>query len=188
MTDPTGDDDESGGDAGPSFSELMGEATDLGQRGARAWAEVREDWESRSQTDAPWTTDTIMNEVVNSWERVTPLIGEALDTSIAGFSWMLDNWWPSAADDLDAAKGAMEDTAAGEMFGPYMDVPREAVSRIKSNDYRSADAVEHWAQLFGMSAKNAWRAAANAGPGEPTTPQPNAEAEPDPADDDRNED
>jgi hypothetical protein len=141
-----------------SIGDLLGDTADVVVRATQAWAEVRSDWEDRSRTDASWTTDTIMNEVVNSWERVTPLMGEAIDAGIAGMTWLLRNWWPSATEDLQVIQDSVQESPVGSVLGPYLDPPHDAVSRMLRDDYRSADVVEHWAQLFGMTVKEAWRA------------------------------
>ena len=158
----------------PSIGEVMGDAADVALRANQAWAEVRTDWEDRSRSETSWTTDTIMNEVVNSWERITPLIGEAIDTGIAGMTWLLHNWWPSATEDLESLQASVKDSPASAVVGPYLDAPRDAVGQMLRGDYRSADVVDSWAQLFGMAVQQVWRT--SAGPRD----APSAEAGPSP--------
>jgi hypothetical protein len=122
--------------------------------------QVRSDWEDLSQGDSAWTTDTIMNEVVNSWERFTPVLGDLVQHWVEGASQALRETWPEVGSDLAAWSGRLDGTPVGEAVTPYAEVSRETADRMVQGRFRSADAVETFALLGGMWAKDMWRLAA----------------------------
>jgi hypothetical protein len=161
-----------------SWSAWLRDATDLAQRAAGVAGRIQSDWEESSRQDKPWTTDTIMNEVVNSWERFTPVLGEMVQHWVDGTSQALRETWPEAGSDLADLTTALDDTAMGQAMSPYADVTRDAADRMVRGDYRSADAVETFAVLGGMWAKDTWRLVADVRDGMRGTDGPADESRP----------
>lgn len=145
-----------------SWADWFRDAADLAQRAAGVAGRIQSDWEELSRQDRPWTTDTIMNEVVNSWERFTPVLGEMVQHWVEGTSQALREAWPEAGPDLARLATALEGTPVGSAMSPYAEVTSETADRMVRGDYRSADAVETFAVLGGMWAKDAWRMVAEA--------------------------
>jgi hypothetical protein len=65
--------------------------------------------------------------------------------------------WPEAAADLEGWKGKLDETPVGESVTPYLEVTRAAADRMVRGEFQSADAVEAFAALGGMWAKDVWR-------------------------------
>jgi hypothetical protein len=145
-----------------SWSEWFRDAAGLAERAAGVAGRIQSDWEELSRQERPWTTDTIMNEVVNSWERFTPVLGEMVQHWVEGTSQALRETWPEAGSDLAGLATALDGTPAGRAMSPYAKVTGDAADRMVRGDYRSADAVETFAALGGMWAKDGWRLAAEA--------------------------
>lgn len=152
-----------------SWAEWLGDAVALAQRTSATVAQMRSDWEDLSQQDKSWTTDTIMNEVVNSWERFTPMLGELIQHWVEGASQALRETWPEAGSDLAAWKDRLDGTPMGDAITPYAEVSRDAAERMVRGEFHSTDAVETFAVLGGMWTKDMWRLAAEsrAQPGAP---------------------
>jgi len=135
----------------------MGDAMALTQRTSEIVGRIQSDWEDLSRRDSPWTTDTIMNEVVNSWERFTPVLGELIQHWVEGASQALRDTWPDVGSDLAGWSRGLDGTPAGQATTPYAEVGRDAADRMVRGDFQSADAVETFAVLGGMWAKDMWR-------------------------------
>lgn len=140
-----------------SWSDWLGDAMVLTQRTSAVVGQIQSDWEDLSRRDSPWTTDTIMNEVVNSWERVTPVLGELIQHWVEGASEALRETWPEIGSDLAGWGRTLDGTPMGEATTQYAQVGRDAADRMVRGDFQSADAVETFAVLGGMWAKDAWR-------------------------------
>lgn len=80
------------------------------------------DWDSLSQRASEWTTDTIMNEVVNSWEHFTPVMGEWIQHGIDAMSIGLRTAWPAAGEHLRAVQERARSLPAGERPAAYLDI------------------------------------------------------------------
>jgi hypothetical protein len=160
-----------------SWPDWFGDAMALARRTSGLAGQIRSDWEDLSRRDGPWTTDTIMNEVVNSWERFTPVLGELVQHWVEGASEALRETWPEAGADLAGWKGRLDGTPVGESVTPYIEVGRAAADRMVRGEFRSADAVEAFAVLGGMWAKDVWRGFADGRHrgDTPETPEPGGE-------------
>jgi len=160
--------DETGGSSRDwsSWPDWFGDAMALARRTSGLAGQIRSDWEELSRRDGPWTTDTIMNEVVNSWERFTPVLGELIQQWVEGASQALREGWPEAGSDLAGWNSRLVGTPIGEATTPYAEVSRDAADRMVRGDYQSADAVETFAVLGGMWAKDMWRLVAEVRAGE----------------------
>jgi hypothetical protein len=145
-----------------SWSDWLGDAMALAQHTSVILGQIQSDWEDLSRREPPWTTDTIMNEVVNSWERFTPVLGELIQQWVEGASQALREGWPEAGSDLEGWNSRLVGTPMGEATTPYAEVSRDAADRMVKGDYQSADAVETFAMLGGMWAKDMWRLVAEA--------------------------
>ena len=156
-TEPTGAD----ANEWESLADWVGETTELAQEGAQLAARIQADWEDLSRKDTPWTTDTVMNEVVNSWEHWTPFVGDAIEQSIKLGSWWIQNWWPTAAADMSTWQATADESGIGDSVSKYIEVAERAVGRMLDDDYDSADAVDDMAVTFGMASQQAWRQAAD---------------------------
>jgi hypothetical protein len=55
------------------------QAASLYQRGLEVGTELASRWGDRSLADGDWTADVVMTELIESWERLTPLAGESLE-------------------------------------------------------------------------------------------------------------
>ncbi len=132
----------------------------LARRTSALVGQIQSDWEDLSGHESPWTTDTIMNEVVNSWERFTPVLGELVQHWVEGASQALRDTWPEAGSDLAAWRSGLDGTPMGEAITPYAEVSGHAADRMVLGEFHSADAVETFAALGGMWAKDMWRLAA----------------------------
>lgn len=155
-----------------SWSDWLGDGMTLAQRASAVAGQLRADWEDLSRQDGRWTTDTVMNEVVNSWERFTPVLGELVQHWVDGASEALRETWPDAGADLAAWAGRLDDTPLGGVVAPYAEVGRDVADRMVEGRFGSADAVEAWAVLGGMWAKDMWRLAAGGRSGDPGGPGP----------------
>jgi hypothetical protein len=155
-----------------SWSDWLGDAITLTRRTSAVIGQIQSDWEGLSRRDSPWTTDTIMNEVVNSWERFTPVLGELIQLWVEGASEALRETWPEAGSDLAGWSSGLGGTPLREAATPYAEVGRDAADRMVRGDFQSADAVETFAVLGGMWAKDVWRLVARSRTGE-QTPDPN---------------
>ena len=140
-----------------SWSDWFSDAMTLAQRTSAIVGQVQSDWEDLSRRDSPWTTDTIMNEVVNSWERFTPVLGELVQHWVEGSSQALREGWPDAGSDLAAWSSRFAGTPMGETTTRYAEVGRDTADRMVQGEFQSADAVETFAVLGGMWAKDMWR-------------------------------
>jgi hypothetical protein len=140
-----------------SWSDWLGDAMTLAQRTSGIVGQIQSEWEDLSQRDSPWTTDTIMNEVVNSWERFTPVLGDLVQHWVDGASEALRETWPEVGADLEAWSRRLEGTPMGEATTPYTEVSRDAADRMVQGRFQSADAVEAFALLGGMWAQDMWR-------------------------------
>jgi len=140
-----------------SWSDWMGDAIVLARRTSALVGQIQSDWESLSERDSPWTTDTIMNEVVNSWERFTPALGELVQHWVEGASQVLRDTWPDVGSDLAAWSRTLDDTPMGEASKQYTTLGSDAADRMVRGDFASADAVETFAVLGGIWAKDVWR-------------------------------
>ena len=141
-----------------SWAAWLDDGNDLAGRLAEVAAQIRTDWEQLSARDAPWTTDTIMNEVVNSWERWTPLLGEAVQHGVEGAAELLRTLWPDAPDDLATWRSSLRGPiGAGSK---YVAVSEDVAARMLGRRFDSVDAVETFANLGGMWAKDVWRRSA----------------------------
>src|SRR4051812_32020375 len=158
MTDPEGADPgaEQTWSQWPSW---LGDGVELAERGAALVGQIQSDWEALSSTETPWTTDTIMNEVVNSWERFTPFLGDVIDHGVRAASEVLRTMWPSAGPDIAAVRSSLPGPVAG-VTAPYVAVGSDVAGRLVEGDFDSVDAVEATANLGGMWAKDLWRSAA----------------------------
>jgi hypothetical protein len=54
-------------------------ASDYWQRVGAAGAATAGKWGERSLEDAQWTADTVTADIVESWEALTPLLGEGIE-------------------------------------------------------------------------------------------------------------
>jgi hypothetical protein len=158
-----------------SWSDWFGDAIALAQRTSAVVGQVQSEWEDLSRRDSPWTTDTIMNEVVNSWERFTPVLGELVQHWVEGSSQALREGWPDVGSDVAAWNSRLSGTPMSEAMTPYTEVGRDAADRMVQGDFQSADAVETFAVLGGMWAKDMWRLAAE---GRARTQPPDPDATP----------
>jgi hypothetical protein len=157
-----------------SWPDWFGDAMTLARRTSAIVGQIESDWENLSRRDSPWTTDTIMNEVVNSWERFTPVLGDIVQHWVEGASRVLGETWPEAGRDIEAWRSRLDGTPM-EAMAPYLEAGSEAAERMVQGDYRSADAVETFAVLGGAWAKDVWRLVAEAragtqAPDRPDTP------------------
>lgn len=143
-----------------SWASWLDDGNDLADRLAAVAAEIRDDWEQLSGRDTPWTTDTIMNEVVNSWERFTPLLGEAVQHGVQGASELLRALWPEAPRDLATWRSSLRGPIGAG--AKYVAVGEDVATRMLGRRYDSVDAVETFADLGGMWAKDVWRRSAQA--------------------------
>jgi hypothetical protein len=135
----------------------MGDAIVMARRTSALVGLIQSDWESMAERDSQWTTDTIMNEVVNSWERFTPALGELIQHWVEGASQVLRDTWPDVGADLAGWSRALDGTPMGEASKSYTAVGSDAAGRMVRGDFASADAVETFAVLGGMWAKDVWR-------------------------------
>lgn len=154
-----------------TWADWMGQLVELGQRGAELVGQIQADWEQLSRQDATWTTDTIMNEVVNSWERWTPFVGEVVQHGVQGSSRFIREYWPDAPADMDAWRSIIADSAIGDLSAKYVEVTTDMTERMAEGQYDSADAVDTFAKMGGMFAQDTWanmaRARAESGSGSP---------------------
>jgi hypothetical protein len=135
----------------------MSDAIVLARRTSVLVGQIQSDWESLSEGDSPWTTDTIMNEVVNSWERFTPALGELVQHWVEGASQGLRETWPEVGADLEYWSRTLDGTPLGEASRRYTTVGSDAADRMVRGDFASADAVETFAVLGGIWAKDVWQ-------------------------------
>lgn len=152
-----------------SWPDWFADAVVLAQQTSDVLEQIQSEWGELSRREEPWTTDTIMNEVVNSWERFTPVLGEVIQHWVEGGSEALRRTWPEAGADLAAWSSQLDGTPVGGTVSRYAEVGRDVADRMVRGDYQSADAVNTWAVLGGMWAQDAWRLVADArrGPGAP---------------------
>jgi hypothetical protein len=158
-----------------SWADWCRDAAHLAERASGVVGRIQSDWEELSRQERPWTSDTIMNELVNSWERFTPVLGEVIQHWVEGTSQALRDTWPEAGSDLGGLATALEGTPVGRAMSPYAEVTSDTADRMVRGEYRSADAVETLAVLGGMWAKDAWRMVANARDGMRETGAPQEE-------------
>lgn len=147
---------------GPSWPDWLANAASLAQEGLGLAAQIQADWEALSLRETPWTTDTIMNEVVNSWERWTPFLGNMIQHGVEGASQFLRELWPEVAADIATWRSALEESPIGAVTSKYAGLSQSMADRMLRGEYQSADAVESFAQFGGMWAKDLWRRAAEA--------------------------
>lgn len=171
------------GDEWERLADLVGGSMELAERGAALADAISADWQRLAQSDRAWTTDTIFNELVNSWEHWTPLLGDAIQQSIDLGSWWLKSFWPGAADDLDALREGADEAPLGPLAAQYLETSTRAVRRMLADDYSSADAVDDWATAVGAASKEAWRQSANVNPRPRAEPRDGDEPSAEPADD-----
>jgi hypothetical protein len=148
--------------ARPSWPDWLGDAASLAQEGLGLAAQIQADWEHLSLRETPWTTDTIMNEVVNSWERLTPFLGNMIQHGVEGASQFLRELWPEVSADIATWRSVLEDSPIGAVTSKYAGLSQSMADRMLRGDYQSADAVETLAQFGGMWAKDLWRRSAQA--------------------------
>lgn len=156
-----------------ALADWVNEVSELVQRGVGLAGQIQRDWESMSRSDAPWTADTVTNEAIGTWEHLTPFLGDVIQSSIELGSWWLQNLWPTARADVAAWRSTADGTGL-DAAGKYIDVSQRVVDRIARGDYESADFVDDWATVVGMSTKDAWRWAADARQGTTSTVDPTA--------------
>lgn len=142
-----------------SWSDWLDDAVTLSRHTSGVVGQIRSDWEALSREERPWTTDTIMNEVVNSWERFTPVLGELVQHWVVGASEVLRRTWPDAGADIADGAARLGATPIGEAVAPYAALSSDVAGRMVRGEFGSPDAVEAWADLGGMWAKSVWRAA-----------------------------
>jgi hypothetical protein len=158
MGDPEGADDGTE-QAWSSLPSWLSDGVELAERGAGLVAQIQTDWEQLSSAETPWTTDTIMNEVVNSWERFTPFLGDMIEHGVRAASEVLRTTWPSAGRDMATLRSSLQGPVAGAT-APYVAVGEDVAERLVEGGFDSVDAVETTANLGGMWAKDMWRAVA----------------------------
>lgn len=142
------------------FDEWLRHGARLGERSVEIVRRMQQDWDEMALADRGWTTDTIMNEVVNSWERFTPVMGDWIQHGVDGTAIALRSMWPDAPDHLRRARERVASTPAGADAATYIDVSADAAERMINEEYTSADVVEDFANVCGKLTKDAWAAAA----------------------------
>lgn len=71
--------DRIGGTGGAWLGDYTRQAVDYWQRVARTSAETAARWGDRSLADGEWTVDTVTADLIETWEELTPLMGEGLE-------------------------------------------------------------------------------------------------------------
>mgnify|MGYP001820714155 CR=1 FL=1 len=142
------------------FDEWLRRGAQLSERSFEITRQMQQDWDDMALTDRSWTTDTIMNEVVNSWERFTPVMGDWIQHGVDGTGITLRSMWPDAPGNLRRARERIASAPGGDGAASYIDVSADAAERMINDEYTSADVVEDWANVCGKLTKDAWAAAA----------------------------
>ena len=138
----------------------MREGADLAQRSMQVVQQLQRDWDGMAVNDRSWSTDTIMNEVVNSWEHFTPVMGDWIQYGVDGMGIALRSFWPQGPDMLDEMSKRVSQAPNGADAAEYLSVSADAARRMAASQYSSADAVEDFANVTGKATKDAWAAAA----------------------------
>lgn len=69
----------SGGTNEAWLGDYAAQAVDYWQRVATSSSQVAARWGERSLRDGEWTVDTVTADLIETWEELTPLMGEGLE-------------------------------------------------------------------------------------------------------------
>ena len=143
-----------------AIQQWMREGADLTQRSMQVVQQLQRDWDGMAVNDRQWSTDTIMNEVVNSWEHFTPVMGDWIQYGVDGMGIALRSFWPQGPDMLNEMSDRARRSPQGDDAAEYLSVSADAARRMAAAEYSSADAVEDFANVAGKATKDAWAAMA----------------------------
>lgn len=143
-----------------AIQQWMREGADLAQRSMHVVQQLQSDWDGMAVNDRDWSTDTIMNEVVNSWEHFTPVMGDWIQYGVDGMGIALRSFWPQGPTMLDEMSNRARQSPRGADAAEYLSVSADAARRMAASEYSSADAVEDFANVAGKATKDAWAVAA----------------------------
>jgi hypothetical protein len=60
-------------------ADYIARATDFWRRAGDASSSTARTWGERSLQDGEWTADTVTADIVETWEALTPLMGEGIE-------------------------------------------------------------------------------------------------------------
>ena len=111
----------------------MREGADLAQRSMQVVQQLQRDWDGMAVNDRSWSTDTIMNEVVNSWEHFTPVMGDWIQYGVDGMGIALRSFWPQGPDMLDEMSKRVSQAPNGADAAEYLSVSADAARRMAAS-------------------------------------------------------